>query len=429
MAKGNLFQGMAKGKLGDVIFTRADGQQVTKAYNPQPRNAQSNAQMIQRAIVATITQAYSIGIDILDHSFEGCAVGSGCQSRFMELNTAKLRSVIATELEEGRAYILQKGHVIAPQCKTAAPFSYIVSEGRLQQKYVSPLGVMPTPQENETLAHYCQRCDFKAGDTYTLMAFIITDHVLWAVPNYEKDFGKCYAANFGYIRMRVKATAPTNTRTKLNANSTKDKVFEVTRSKYFENIGGLSACKFSQDLSWGYDGFDGLVCSGVIRASRVGGYRSSCTLNVESQGKGIISSMILDAWTPDNVKVGDSDLILEGGGGSSVPTTPTPTHDAGLYFRDSTSHQGKKILVDSAGHLFGFVNKSQVMYAIVDDGTQVDFRPAKDYPERNEWGGARGKEGVKSGQPTICDGVTYTFTFTKMGKGYDVVISPTPQAW
>lgn len=138
MAKGNLFQGMAKGKLGDVIFTRAAGQQVTKAYNPQPRNAQSNAQMIQRAIVATITQAYSIGIDILDHSFEGCAVGSGCQSRFMELNTAKLRSVIATELENGTAYILQQGHVIAPQCKTAAPFSYIVSEGRLQQKYVSP---------------------------------------------------------------------------------------------------------------------------------------------------------------------------------------------------------------------------------------------------------------------------------------------------
>jgi hypothetical protein len=94
MAKGNLFQGMARGAVGDVVFSRLNGQQVSRVRNRQPANPQTNAQLYQRAIMATVMQAYSFGKKIFDHSFEGKKKGSECQNAFLSLNSLKLRSAI-----------------------------------------------------------------------------------------------------------------------------------------------------------------------------------------------------------------------------------------------------------------------------------------------------------------------------------------------
>ena len=60
---------MGRGKLGDIVLTRIDGQQIARPRNRQPKNPRTNKQLYQRAVMATVMQAYSAGIKIFDHSF------------------------------------------------------------------------------------------------------------------------------------------------------------------------------------------------------------------------------------------------------------------------------------------------------------------------------------------------------------------------
>lgn len=90
MAKGNLFLGMARGKVGSVVFSRLEGQQVSRAYNSQVANPKSVGQRIQRAVFATATRASKFMNSIVDHSFFGVKDGPKCVRRFVELNSKYL---------------------------------------------------------------------------------------------------------------------------------------------------------------------------------------------------------------------------------------------------------------------------------------------------------------------------------------------------
>lgn len=90
MAKGNLFLGMARGKVGSVVFSRLEGQQVSRAYNSQVANPKSLNQRIQRAVFATATRGAKFMSSIVDHSFYGVKDGPKCLRRFVELNSKHL---------------------------------------------------------------------------------------------------------------------------------------------------------------------------------------------------------------------------------------------------------------------------------------------------------------------------------------------------
>lgn len=49
MAKGNMLQGMARGAVGDIVFSHSKGQQVARVRNRRPANPKSNPQMRQRS--------------------------------------------------------------------------------------------------------------------------------------------------------------------------------------------------------------------------------------------------------------------------------------------------------------------------------------------------------------------------------------------
>lgn len=99
MAKDNLFLGMARGKVGDVVFSRLNGVQVSRARNRAPHNPQSPAQMVQRIIMSSVGKAYSFMQDICNHSFEGFETGQLSQRKFMEVNVGLLRDKVAAVLE------------------------------------------------------------------------------------------------------------------------------------------------------------------------------------------------------------------------------------------------------------------------------------------------------------------------------------------
>lgn len=49
MAKGNMLQGMARGSVGDIVFSHSKGQQVARVRNRKPVNPKSGLQMKQRS--------------------------------------------------------------------------------------------------------------------------------------------------------------------------------------------------------------------------------------------------------------------------------------------------------------------------------------------------------------------------------------------
>ena len=95
MSKGNMLLGHARGKVGDLVFSRVNGKQVTRARAAVVKNPQTEAQMIQRILLNTVAQAYSKMSAITDHSFEGVAAGQPSMAYFMRRNLGLLRTTLA----------------------------------------------------------------------------------------------------------------------------------------------------------------------------------------------------------------------------------------------------------------------------------------------------------------------------------------------
>ena len=95
MAKGNMFLGMSRGSVGDVTFYRNRGNQVARARNRAPMNPKTEAQTIQRMILATASKAYSRMKGIVDHSFQGVQYGGVSQSYFLKRAMDDIRKWVA----------------------------------------------------------------------------------------------------------------------------------------------------------------------------------------------------------------------------------------------------------------------------------------------------------------------------------------------
>lgn len=99
MAKGNMLLGQSRGKLGDLVMYRANGEQITRAKAASVKNPKTSGQMIQRMIFATIAAAYARMKSITDHSFEGVPYGAKSQQKFMSENLKRLRAFYPTSVD------------------------------------------------------------------------------------------------------------------------------------------------------------------------------------------------------------------------------------------------------------------------------------------------------------------------------------------
>lgn len=135
MAKDNMFLGFARGKVGDVVFSRQGGQQVARARNRSPKNPQTPVQLLQRIVMKTTSLAYSLLQPICNHSFQSRAEGTPCQSRFAQLNVAKFRAQlndIITSGDETDILYSDEHNFSSKSDSLAALNAYIISEGTLQ---------------------------------------------------------------------------------------------------------------------------------------------------------------------------------------------------------------------------------------------------------------------------------------------------------
>lgn len=132
MSKGNMLLGHARGKVGDLVFSRSNGKQVVRARAAVVRNPQTDAQMIQRILLATVAQAYSRFSAITDHSFEGIQPGQRSMSYFLRTNIGRLRSLIGDTVAAGGS--LDDVFAFTPVGSNEyAANSFIISKGQLPE--------------------------------------------------------------------------------------------------------------------------------------------------------------------------------------------------------------------------------------------------------------------------------------------------------
>ena len=131
--------GYARGKVGDLVFTRRNGEQVTRPRVRVVDNPKTEGQMIQRMIFASVIAAYSRMKSICDHSFEGVNYGADSQAKFMSENLKRLRAFYPKDQDPknrpidsmafvlpndkamaGAGLIIARGSIPAPEAKTDA---------------------------------------------------------------------------------------------------------------------------------------------------------------------------------------------------------------------------------------------------------------------------------------------------------------------
>lgn len=321
MAKGNLFQGQARGKVGDVVFTRLDGEQISRVRNRHPKNPKTNKQLLQRAIMATIMQAYSSGKEIFDHSFQGKAVGAANQRHFMSINSKLLRSLLATDLVTTEAAGDQPSRFVAPGSLYPVPFNgMIVSQGTYDQRLFMTVesGVddpivgfqIAPPTEGQTVAQYAAANGLIPDDLYTIIAYIIdTD----ANPVFDAAISfSQYPARFEFIRLRVRNSVLTDNTS--IAAATFSSMFELEKSA--ANLPFDSGSLVTAMIDVSKLNQAGLDCGAiaVIRSREDEDLRSNSELVFGGGGNafGLTAADVLDAWKRGAVSLGESELILEG---------------------------------------------------------------------------------------------------------------------
>lgn len=212
MAKDNLFLGFGRGSVGDVVFSRVNGQQVARARNRSPRNPQTPLQLLQRVVMKTTASAYSLMQEICNHSFQGYAEGTDCQSQFVKRNVEVFRNLLKEYIESGDPEEIlgcQETNFTPKFAQSAVLNPYVISEGTLPEYYPrvvnngnraffqflfkSYLDPWPEEMEEMTYAQFVQASGLQRGDQLTIVYLKIDDRI-------SEDDATGYINGFSYGR-------------------------------------------------------------------------------------------------------------------------------------------------------------------------------------------------------------------------------------
>ena len=174
MARGNIFLGKARGKVGSVVLSKGRrGEMISRAYQPQVLNPKSRSQVLQRALFASATIAGSKLSDLVDHSFDGIKEGQANRNEFVRLNTNALRALAKSV---GQAFV--NPFVSAKGSGMIKPAPWILSNGSLGvcnvgEYLTTSLIIQGAKLESDTLAAWKSAFPWiKGGAQLTIVSII-----------------------------------------------------------------------------------------------------------------------------------------------------------------------------------------------------------------------------------------------------------------
>ena len=328
--------GQARGKVGSLVFSRANGKQITRSRAEVVKNPQTLAQTIQRTFLNTASQAYSYAQAIVDHSFEGKAKGQECMSAFMKANLEYLRARVAELVNAGNQ--MDEIYNYAPIGQSGLfPGAWIISKGQLPKIATT---LVPYTSEGtskakmalpaNTYADILAKYNLRRGDQLTFVSV-------------EMPTGSA-EVYFNYARVILDPRETDGTAADINVAFIDGNSINKPNSK---NEGNFGALAFDTDhVTWSLSNGD-IVAAGIIvsRYENEAWKRSSCQMVVQedvmmmsncfslAEAISAASGMSIDTINElylNNAGVGGIQSTNSGGG--SNPSVVTPTANNSVKF-------------------------------------------------------------------------------------------------
>lgn len=328
MAKGNMLLGMARKKVGDLVFYRANGEQITRARNRNPRNPKSDKQSVQRMVLASASKLASILEPIVNHSWEHVQVGGTSVRHFQKRAMDYIRAAAAAQING------ESGVPVAQFTIKGAPAAGIVeglpiSSGSLS--VITPYtggSFDETPlingfvSESTTIQGILGTSGFEPGDQLTVVGFYAGSTVASA-----SNGASNVAINCRYARFTFKTELAAGTYNLIQSNAINPALVESSE--------GTS--NFTFDYGDG-GGHTGLV---VIGNENIGTLIAVAVIRSKKDTSGKF------LYSPAFIKMLDNaaDLIGNGGDASLIYATymdGSITIDVGdeLYLRNAIASSG-----------------------------------------------------------------------------------------
>lgn len=337
--------GQARGKVGSLVFSRANGKQITRSRAEQVKNPQTLAQIIQRTFLNTTAQAYSISQAIADHSFQGNAAGQESMSAFMSANLEYLRARVAELVNAGN--MMDEIYNFCPIGRSGLfPGAWIISKGQLPKVAVtlvpyttigSSKAIMALPENTyeAILTHF----NLKRGDQLT---FVTIEQPL--------DSEEAY---FNYTRVILDPRNQDGTAADISSAFVVGNDINLPNSKNEGNFGSLQVD--GTNLKWSLSSGD-IVCAGIIvsRFENDMWKRSTCQFVVQedvmmngncfslAEAISAASGQSIDtinALYLNNAGVGGMQSSNSGGGSAPTPVTPSANNTVALTAKGAVANQ------------------------------------------------------------------------------------------
>lgn len=192
-----MFLGMSRGSVGDVTFYRNRGNQVARARNRNPRNPKTDAQVIQRMILATASKAYSRMKSIVDHSFENIAYGGMSQSHFLKRAMDDIRTFVSANYPTATETNLFNFRGLAePNADPMAGVGLLVSEGSLPT--INTVLTADTNPEFDYFGNMVNTEGATIGEVLNALGGVVGDQLtIIAVTSDRRFFASRYVVNAG----------------------------------------------------------------------------------------------------------------------------------------------------------------------------------------------------------------------------------------
>lgn len=271
MSKGNMLLGHARGKVGSLVFSRSNGKQVVRANADVVKNPQTEKQMIQRIIMATVAQAYSRFQPICDHSFEGLQAGQQTMSAFVSANLKLMRENIAAAIADNQSFDDIKAFCPVGSNEYASN-AYIIAKGKLPEVIATFVGSTRAKVEGisaNTYAAVISALGLQRGDQLT---FVTTQGAS--------------AANmtFHYARVILDPMNADGTEAELSVPFIADGAINLPNSR---NEGNFNVLEFSStSIAWNFSAQSVTGAAVIVSRQKEDGTwkRSNTTLQVNEAG-------------------------------------------------------------------------------------------------------------------------------------------------
>lgn len=176
MSKGNVLLGMARGAVGDIVFSRLKGQQVTRARNRQPANPRTSSQMYQRALFTDAVKFYTRGRrNLFQFAFENKKENESDYNAFMREN-AKRGVVISKAAFDNYGYPALGNFIMSKGTLPPMVESSLSNRGMNLEKVISASAAPAVATLGDISRILIDGVDTLEGDILTFVTIVVNDN-------------------------------------------------------------------------------------------------------------------------------------------------------------------------------------------------------------------------------------------------------------